>query len=163
MIEKIKAGQGWFERMCKIVDIKRKVDVYRNLNSDCWSVRQGARVVCHTDYITLQNCEFVVQPAGRRRVLIEQKKNVPAFVRGYLCSPRESDYTPAFSWDYVKYIPYKSDSFVFDESPIADNIKVKKARFVDMDVNDKHGVFAWGSTKTLTTKGLRVAGGARPT
>ena len=74
MIQKIKSGQGWFERMCKIVDKKRKVDVYRNLNSDCWSVRQGARVVCHTDYITLQNCEFVVQPAGRRRVLIEQKK-----------------------------------------------------------------------------------------
>ena len=24
MIEKIKAGQGWFERMCKIVDKKRK-------------------------------------------------------------------------------------------------------------------------------------------
>ena len=146
MIEKIKSGQGWFERMCKIVDIKRKVDVYRNLNSDCWSVRQGARVVCHTDYITLQNCEFVVQPAGRRRVLIEQKKNVHAFVRGYLCSPRESDYTPAFSWDYVKYNPYKSDSFVFDASPVGDNIKVKQARFVDMDVNDKHGVLAWGST-----------------
>ena len=145
MIQKIKSGQGWFERMCKIVDIKRKVDVYRNLNSDCWSVRQGARVVCHTDYITLQNCEFVVQPAGRRRVLIEQKKNVHAFVRGYLCSPRESDYTPAFSWDYVKYNPYKSDSFVFDTSPVGDNIKVKQARFVDMDVNDKHGVLAWGS------------------
>ena len=114
MIEKIKAGQGWFERMCKIVDIKRKVDVYRNLNSDCWSVRQGARVVCHTDYITLQNCEFVVQPAGRRRVLIEQKKNVHAFVRGYLCSPRESDYTPAFSWEYVKYNPYlEKEDFLY--------------------------------------------------
>ena len=103
-------------------------------------------MVCHTDYITLQDCEFVVQPAGRRRVLIEKKKNVHAFVRGYLCSPRESDYTPPFSWDYVKYNPYKSDSFVFDESPIADNIKVKQARFVDMDVNDKHGVLAWRST-----------------
>ena len=146
MIKKIKSGRDWFDQMSKIVDMKRKVDVYRNLNSDCWSVRQGARVVCHTDYITLKDCEFVVQPAGRRRVLIEQKKNVHAFVRGYLCSPRESDYTPAFSWDYVKYNPYKSDSFVFDASPVGDNIKVKQARFVDMDVNAKHGVLAWGST-----------------
>ena len=78
--------------------------------------------------------------------LIEQKKNVHAFVRGYLCSPREADYTPAFSWDYVKYNPYKSDSFVSDNSPVSDNIKVKKAKFVDMDVTDKHGVLAWGST-----------------
>jgi len=146
LIKKIKTGAEWFDQISKVVDIKRKIDVYRNLNSDCWSVRQGARVVCHVDYITLQNCEFVVQPAGRRRVLIEQKKNVHAFVRGYLCSPREADYTPAFSWDYVKYNPYKSDSFVSDNSPVSDNIKVKKAKFVDMDVTDKHGVLAWGST-----------------
>ena len=71
LIKKIKTGKDWFDQISQIVDIKRKVDVYRNLNSDCWSVRQGARVVCHTDYITLKDCEFVVQPAGRRRVLIE--------------------------------------------------------------------------------------------
>ena len=141
MIKKIKSGRDWFDDICKIVDIKRKVDVYRNLNSDCWSVRQGARVVCHTDYITLKDCEFVVQPAGRRRVLIEQKKNVHAFVRGYLCSPRESDYTPSFSWEYVKYNPYRADSFYFDYAP---HLNINKARFVDMDVNDKHGVLAWG-------------------
>ena len=29
---------------------------------------------------------------------------------------------------------------------VGDNIKVKQARFVDMDGNDKHGVLAWGST-----------------
>ena len=141
MIKKIKSGRDWFDQMSKIVDMKRKVDVYRNLNSDCWSVRQGARVVCHTDYITLKDCEFVVQPAGRRRVLIEQKKIVHAFVRGYLCSPRESDYTPSFSWEYVKYNPYRADSFYFDYAP---HLNINKARFVDMDVNDKHGVLAWG-------------------
>ena len=141
LIKKIKTGKDWFDQISQIVDIKRKVDVYRNLNSDCWSVRQGARVVCHTDYITLKDCEFVVQPAGRRRVLIEQKKNVHAFVRGYLCSPRESDYTPSFSWEYVKYNPYRADSFYFDYAP---HLNINKARFVDMDVNDKHGVLAWG-------------------
>ena len=77
MISKIKSDRHWFDNVCKVVDIKRKVDVYRNLNRDCWSVRQGARVVCHTDYITLKDCEFIVQPAGRRRVLIEQKKKRP--------------------------------------------------------------------------------------
>ena len=141
MIDKVKSGRHWFEEISKYVDKNKKIDVYRNLNSDCWSVRQGARVVGHTDYITLKDCEFVVQPAGRRRVLIEQKKNVLAFVRGYLCSPRESDYTPAFSWEYVKYNPYEADSFYFDYAP---HLNINKARFVDMDVNDKHGVLAWG-------------------
>ena len=141
MIDKVKSGRHWFEEISKYVDKNKKIDVYRNLNSDCWSVRQGARVVCHTDYITLKDCEFVVQPAGRRRVLIEQKKNVHAFVRGYLCSPREADYTPAFSWEYVIYNPYEADSFYFDYAP---HLNINKARFVDMDVNDKHGVLAWG-------------------
>ena len=34
LIKKIKTGKDWFDQISQIVDIKRKVDVYRNLNSD---------------------------------------------------------------------------------------------------------------------------------
>ena len=74
MIKMIKSDRHWFDEISKHIDKTKKIDVYRNLNSDCWSVRQCARVVCHTSYITLRDCEYIVQPAGRRRVLIERKK-----------------------------------------------------------------------------------------
>ena len=41
MIDKVKSGRHWFEEISKYVDKNKKIDVYRNLNSDCWSVRQG--------------------------------------------------------------------------------------------------------------------------
>ena len=141
MIKKIESGRGWFEKVCKLINQNKPVDVYRNLHNDCWSVRQNARVVCHVDYITLRDCKYIVQPAGRRRVLIERRKNVHAFVRGYVCSPRDSDWTPPFSWDYVKYNPYKAGSFYFDHEP---DHYIHESKYADLDVTDDDGVLAWG-------------------
>jgi hypothetical protein len=68
-----------------------KVEVYRNLHKDCFSVRKKGMVVGYiyddgTHYrsteIYLTDVTFVVQPAGRKKVLKEQRKNVHAFVRG---------------------------------------------------------------------------------
>ena len=65
----------------------KRVEVYRNLNFGCFSVRAlGGKhkglVIDHVIQITLENAEFVVQPAGNRRVRDEKRKNVHAFVRG---------------------------------------------------------------------------------
>ena len=139
----VKSDANWFNNISKLVDKTKKIDVYRNLHDDCWSVRQAARVVCHTNYITLRDCEYIVQPAGRRRVLVERKKNVHAFVRGYLCNPRESDHTAPFSWEYVKYNPYKADAFYFDHEP---DHYIHESKYADLDVKDEHGVLAWGWT-----------------
>ena len=61
-----------------------KVDVYRNLHKKCWSIRSvvTGRVVAHKSDATVANAKFIVQPAGRAKVLREKKKNVHAFVRG---------------------------------------------------------------------------------
>jgi hypothetical protein len=68
-----------------------KVEVYRNLHKNCFSVRRRGKVVGYLYdsgirtrdvEVYLTNVKFVVQPAGRRRVLKERKKNVHAFVRG---------------------------------------------------------------------------------
>ena len=108
-----------------LVDPNRKVEVYRNLHKKCWSVRQGGIVRFHCDTINLKDCLFVVQPAGRAKVLREKKKNVHAFVRGYIsneCSPAVLD--------EIYYNPYKAGSFVdFEGKP------VHSAEFVELDVN----------------------------
>ncbi len=119
-----------YKEQVTLVDPNRKVEVYRNLHKKCWSVRQGGRVKFHCHRVNLKDCQMVVQPAGHAKVIREKKKNVHAFVRGYLCT-EERD-VQAFCWDDIYYNPYKADSFVdFDNNP------VHTADFVDLDMNDK--------------------------
>lgn len=118
-----------YENQVDCINPDRKIEVYRNLHKDCWSVRQDGIVRFHCNTIYLKDCAFVVQPAGRAKVLREKKKNVHAFVRGYLCG--EQGGFP-FCWDDIYYNPYKADSFVdFEGNP------VYEARFVDLCVTDK--------------------------
>ena len=49
----IKSGAKHFDTISKFVDTRKTVEVYRNLHKKCWSIRQGGKVVCHTEYITL--------------------------------------------------------------------------------------------------------------
>ena len=59
------------------------VEVYYNLHNKTFSVRHAGRVWFHTNVLTLHNCKFAVQPAGRAKVLKEKRKNVHAFIRGF--------------------------------------------------------------------------------
>ena len=63
-----------------------KVEVYRNLHQKCWSVRdcKTGKVVDHVQKIHLEDAELVVRPAGRAKVLREQRKNVHAYSMGTL-------------------------------------------------------------------------------
>ena len=108
-----------------------KIEVYRNLHKKCFSVRHKGRVVGYlqdSEQLSLTNVKFVVQPAGRAKVLREKKKNVHAFVRGeytgfknnlieelYFGTVEELDFSS------VSYNPYKSDKFIAeaDGKPVA--------------------------------------------
>ena len=88
------------------------VDVYRNLHKNTWSIRSRTtgRVIAHADNVVVKNVKFVVQPAGRQRVLDEERKNVHAFVRGRI-SPITTDgvipmLTRVAYTVQVKYNPY---------------------------------------------------------
>ena len=61
-----------------------RVEVYFNLHKKLWSVvdLSTGLVVGHVDEIAIKDPSFAVQPAGRRKVLREGRKNVHAFVRG---------------------------------------------------------------------------------
>ena len=140
----------WFGEMEDVIDIHKPVEVYRNLHKKCWSVRQGGKVKVHTSYICLQDVKFVVQPAGREKVLQEKKKNVHAFVRGYLISSKTMNrLNKDIEWtmDVVTYNPYKHPYFTCGE------FEAVRAELVDMDsdaVEDQ--VMGYG----ITIKALKV-------
>jgi hypothetical protein len=97
-----------------------RVEVYRNLHTGMWSVRncQTGLVVDHVHEIAIADPVFVVQPAGRRKVIEQRRKNVHAFVRGERIErsaiASHGDGVP------VTYNPYKYATFVAkaDEAPI---------------------------------------------
>ena len=91
------------------IDPTKKVRVYRNLHRDCYSVKQGGIVRCHAENVTLRSCQFIVSKAGQRRVRDEKKKNVHAFIEGYVVSARRSLELLDFGWEKVYYNPYKTD------------------------------------------------------
>ena len=64
--------------------IGKKVEVYKNLHKDCWSIRLRGKVVHHCRKILIEEPKFVVQPGGRKRALKSGQRNVHAFVRGFV-------------------------------------------------------------------------------
>ena len=87
-----------------------KVEVYWNLNKNCFSVRHKGKVIAHRNCVHLRDIKWVVQPGGRARVIRERRKNVHAFARGTLVTT-----TPhPFDHEYKRiiYNPYEYESFV---------------------------------------------------
>ncbi len=106
------------------------VDVYRNLNDECLSIRsrepeQYGTVIDHRDFVVVDDVEFVVQPAGRERVREEERKNVHAFVRGRLAD--DQSWRPNNAVE-ITYDPYRFDTFVttseYDSVSSADHVVV---------------------------------------
>ena len=105
-----------------------KVDIYRNLHKDCWSVRSRersnyGRVVGHVHCAVLKDAKFVVSQAGRDRVLREKRKNVHAVVRGNLLDSKSGN--TRWPWPVlldllpmkrVAYHPYRKDSFFWTDT-----------------------------------------------
>lgn len=62
--------------------VGKRVEVYYNLHKKVFSVRMKGIVRAHLPELMLENVNFAVQQAGRRKVLEKTQKNVHAFVRG---------------------------------------------------------------------------------
>lgn len=89
------------------LDINKPVYVYRNLHKKCWSIRQNNIVIAHCTEIVLYNATTKVSVSGRNKVLKERKKNVHAFIVGYVYS----DVDIAFNKE-LYYNPYAVSNFV---------------------------------------------------
>lgn len=90
--------------------------IYRNLTSNCFSVKHKGKVVERfTDAIYFFGA-FSVNQKGRDRVLREKKKYVHAFV---VCNGIRCLYSQErFGWNLreVVYNPYKNDAFVYADT-----------------------------------------------
>jgi len=102
------------------IDYSKPVKVYRNLHKGCWSVKQNGLVKAHSDEINLYDCEFLVNEKNRLKVIKEKRKNVHAFVRGYIWD------TPLNLIKQASYNPYARNSF-YDKG---DCSSIYKAHFV---------------------------------
>ena len=100
------------------LDKTKPVEVYRNLNDSTgnkrYSVRQNGLVVGHCNRLLLNNCSFIVNQKGRKRVIEDKRKNVHAFIRGKIVdSAMGSGLDDNNPWPVkVTYNPYKNTSFV---------------------------------------------------
>ena len=99
------------------IDATKKVRVYRNLHKDCVSVKQDGLVKCHATNVVLKDCKFIVSEAGQRRVRLEKKKNVHAFVEGFVVDARRTDKLGDFYWSSVYYNPYETDHWQLTNVP----------------------------------------------
>jgi hypothetical protein len=102
------------------IDLHKNVDVYRNLHTGLWSIRQGGKVYAHSDRLELRSAEFRVQQAGRKRVIEEQRKNVHAYVTGLIVKPDLMVDYLLYAWHPVSYNPYKHNHFVIKVSASCD-------------------------------------------
>ena len=100
-----------------------KVEVYKNLHKDCWSVRSNktGQLLGHVQNIHLQHATLVVRPAGRARVLREHRKNVHAFIKGDMGEYSLEDRMEVRPYKdlekgMVIYNPYLYDSFVMKDT-----------------------------------------------
>jgi len=109
------------------IDPHIKVRVYRNLHNNCFSVKQNGIVRCHADSVTLHDCKFVISKAGQKRVRDEERKNVHAFVEGWVVDTSKADHVVdgtksdeeinqgKSEWKKLFYNPYLCDGFVRDD------------------------------------------------
>jgi hypothetical protein len=91
----------------------RPVYVYKNLHKNCWSIKQHGLVKAHIpqgESVGLWDCYFHVDAKGREKVVREKRKNVHAFVKGYL-QDAENVNTDRPATE-VTYNPYKYETFV---------------------------------------------------
>jgi len=121
----------------KHIDPTKKVRVYRNLHKKCVSVKQGGIVRCHSENVVLKDCKFIVSEAGQRRVRNEKKKNVHAFIEGYVVGASKANELLDFGWETVYYNPYTTDHWLLSNVPY--DQYVDRAEWVDVWCDDVCG------------------------
>lgn len=98
----------------RTIDFNKPVMIYKNLHNGLFSVKQGGLVVAHIESVLLANVSFKVNDSGRNRVIREQKKNVHAFIIGYILNVNN---TPASLLKRaITYNPYKFNYFYFKDN-----------------------------------------------
>jgi hypothetical protein len=140
-------------------------EVYWNLHKRIWSVRGsgGGKLCMHTRHVIIYDATFVVQPAGRAKVLREKRKNVHAFVRGDFWASSVAECTSGYQTGShhrfalskegrecvrVTYNPYRSGTFV----EVDTGMPVTKAAWVLLTQSAHGGPEVWACFDTTQRK-----------
>jgi hypothetical protein len=113
-----------------------EVRVYFNLNKKCFSIQtkteRGWRVKEYKDSLALHNCKFKVYESGRQRVLKTKRKNVHAYIEGYMLNFDLKDFwKDEYGLTPVFYNPYKNPSFITEDNKIVRVSKTTILKTVD--------------------------------
>ena len=102
-----------YEEQVALLDPEKPCRAYRNLHTGLWSVKQGV-VRFHTQCIFLKDVTFPVNEKVRQRVIANKRKEVHAFVMGFLTEAGDAPLFDAYCKDKqeVTYNPYKNETFV---------------------------------------------------
>jgi hypothetical protein len=103
----------------RAINASKPVHVYRNLTKECYSIMQSSRVVAHATSLCLRNCRMVVRERGRQATLSSGKKNVHAFIVGWMAPQR-----PAII-HRITYNPKRTSTFVNEK-----NTPIHSAQYV---------------------------------
>lgn len=114
--------------------------VYWNLHKKCFSVKQKGKVVAHTNYVELIYPSYRVSQSGRKRVLMERRKNVHAYAVGYVAKTPNTSIFSGYGKP-VRYDPYKNENFVQREN--GNWAEIKNSSYCKMFIqNQKPIIFA---------------------
>ena len=94
----------------KNLDFCKQVHVYRNRHRKCYSIKQGGYVVAYADELAILSPKFKVSEAGRQRVIREGRKNVHAYIKGFIIERGPDTYHT--DWRPMTYNPYRHTTFV---------------------------------------------------
>ena len=108
-----------YEDQLVLLNPEKPIRVYRNLHTGLWSVKQGV-VRFHTQCIFLKDVTFPVNERVRLRVIANKRKEVHAFVMGFLTEAGDAPLFNAYCKDKqeVTYNPYKSGNFVCERGRV---------------------------------------------
>lgn len=153
-----------------------RVQVYRNLTRQCWSIRnkQTRRVIHHAPAVLLKDCRFVVSAAGRERVRRERRKYVHAWVEGELIGTgqfrvADGDVASGDADSYlnpyrpsalapVGYNPYRDDAFMRRDT----HTPVEAAEWVVLTETGCHALLRGGDNEATVQDDHRDLVGVRP-
>lgn len=97
--------------------LNMRVDVYRNLKTTGFSLRDSRtkQVICHAEYVSLEDCTFYVGEKTRQRVVQTRERSIHAYVQGILKSLVP---LPELEGDVIYYNPYNTETFKCNAQPI---------------------------------------------
>jgi hypothetical protein len=129
----------------RIVELGARVRIHRNLHHSNWSIvavsgSLKGLVVGHAEQIGVWGPRFIVNEAGRQRVLRDRKKNVHAYIEGSLSLTIPTDNLLTIR-HRVAYNPYRADSFMVSPREVGGSIEEPQP--ID------RGGFAWGDKEGL--------------